>query len=182
MKFGEAPVFYWLYTLLIVAGGAFVLLIPGQQLVKIVLWSQVLNGVVLPFVLVFMLLLINKKELMGEYVNSRLFNVVAWTTTILVTALSVALAVAMIAGKTGLAWPSDSQWPQLSRMIRAVFPQQVPDQHQIRFQKIKLRKILGIGPLNIFKNPVLNFFLVLAHHEEAQLHHSAIRILVLESA
>ncbi len=40
--------------------------------------SQVLNGVVLPFVLVFMLLLINKKELMGEYVNTRLFNVVAW--------------------------------------------------------------------------------------------------------
>ena len=69
-----------------------VLLIPGQQLVKIVLWSQVLNGVVLPFVLVFMLLLINKKELMGEYVNTRLFNVVAWTTTIVVIALSVALS------------------------------------------------------------------------------------------
>src|SRR5436309_4996137 len=77
-KFGEAPVFYWLYTLLIVAGGVLVLMIPGQQLVKIVLWSQVLNGVVLPFVLVFMLLLINKKELMGEYVNTRLFNFVAW--------------------------------------------------------------------------------------------------------
>src|SRR5229473_2314728 len=56
--FREAPVFYWLYTLLIVAGGAFVLTIPGQQLVKIVIWSQVLNGVVLPFVLIFMLLLI----------------------------------------------------------------------------------------------------------------------------
>src|SRR5229473_3354152 len=64
-KFREAPVFYWLYTLLIVAGGAFVLTIPGQQLVKIVIWSQVLNGVVLPFVLIFMLLLINNKELMG---------------------------------------------------------------------------------------------------------------------
>ncbi len=100
-KFSEAPVFYWLYTLLIVAGGAFVLLIPSQQLVKIVLWSQVLNGVVLPFVLVFMLLLINKKELMGGYVNTRMFNAVAWTTTILVTALSLALAVAMISGKAG---------------------------------------------------------------------------------
>src|SRR5439155_4724271 len=98
-KFGEAPVFYWLYTLLIVAGGVLVLMIPGQQLVKIVLWSQVLNGVVLPFVLVFMLLLINKKELMGEYVNTRLFNFVAWATTIIVTGLSVALAVAMMAGK-----------------------------------------------------------------------------------
>ena len=89
MKFGEAPVFYWLYTLLIVAGAALVLAIPGEQLVRIVLWSQVLNGVVLPFVLVFMLLLINKKELMGEYVNSRLFNVVAWTTTIVIVGLSV---------------------------------------------------------------------------------------------
>ena len=60
-----------------------------------------LNGVVLPFVLIFMLLLINKKELMGEYVNTRLFNVVAWGTTILVTGLSLALAVAMLTGKAG---------------------------------------------------------------------------------
>ena len=88
-KFGEAPVFYWLYTLLIGAGGALVLMIPGERLVRIVLWSQVLNGVVLPFVLIFMLLLINKKELMGEYVNTRLFNVVAWTTTVLIVGLSV---------------------------------------------------------------------------------------------
>src|SRR6201982_3598900 len=78
-KFGEAPFFYWLYTLLIVAGGALVLMIPAEQLIKIVLWSQVLNGVVLPFVLIFMLLLINKKDLMGEYTNTRLFNIIAWT-------------------------------------------------------------------------------------------------------
>src|ERR1700747_2197561 len=56
-KFGEAPIFYWLYTLLIVAGASLVLIIPAGELVKIVLWSQVLNGVVLPFVLIFMLLL-----------------------------------------------------------------------------------------------------------------------------
>ena len=90
MKFGDAPVFYWLYTLLIIAGGALVLVIPAQRLVEIVLWSQVLNGVVLPFVLIFMLLLINKKELMGEYTNTRLFNVIAWGTTVVVIALSVA--------------------------------------------------------------------------------------------
>ena len=58
-KFGEAPVFYWLYTLLIVAGGA-VLLIPGLPLVRIAVLSQVVNGVVLPFVLIFMLLVIRK--------------------------------------------------------------------------------------------------------------------------
>jgi Mn2+/Fe2+ NRAMP family transporter len=97
-KFGEAPVFYWLYTLLILAGGALVLMIPGEQLVRIVLWSQVLNGVVLPFVLIFMLLLINKKELMGEYVNTRLFNVVAWSTTVLIVGLSVMWAWSTIKG------------------------------------------------------------------------------------
>ena len=89
-RFGEAPFFYWLYTVLIVAGGA-VVLIPGLPLVKIAVLSQVVNGVVLPFVLVFMLLLINKKELMGEYVNSRLFNVVAWATAIIIIGLTIAL-------------------------------------------------------------------------------------------
>jgi len=90
MKFGEAPVFYWLYTALIVAGGA-VILVPNLPLVKITILSQVVNGVVLPFVLIFMLLLVNKKELMGEYVNSRLFNAVAWGTTVLVIILTLAL-------------------------------------------------------------------------------------------
>jgi NRAMP (natural resistance-associated macrophage protein)-like metal ion transporter len=88
-RFGEAPFFYWLYTLLIVAGGA-VLLIPGLPLVKIAVLSQVVNGIVLPFVLIFMLLLINKKELMGEYVNSRLFNAVAWLTTVVMIGLTIA--------------------------------------------------------------------------------------------
>jgi NRAMP (natural resistance-associated macrophage protein)-like metal ion transporter len=88
-KFGEAPFFYWLYTVLIVAGGA-VVLIPGLPLVKIAVLSQVVNGVVLPFVLIFMLLLINKKELMGEYVNKPLFNVVAWATTVIMIVLTLA--------------------------------------------------------------------------------------------
>jgi len=89
-KFREAPFFYWLYTLLIVAGGA-VVLIPGLPLVKIAVLSQVVNGIVLPFVLIFMLLLINKKELMGKYVNTRLFNAIAWVTTIVMIGLSIAL-------------------------------------------------------------------------------------------
>jgi NRAMP (natural resistance-associated macrophage protein)-like metal ion transporter len=87
-KFGDAPAFYWLYTLLIIAGGA-VVLIPGLPLVKIAVLSQVVNGVVLPFVLIFMLLLINKKELMGEYVNTRLFNAIAWLTTVVMIGLTV---------------------------------------------------------------------------------------------
>jgi NRAMP (natural resistance-associated macrophage protein)-like metal ion transporter len=88
-KFGEAPAFYWLYTGLIVAGGA-VVLIPGLPLVKIAVFSQVVNGIVLPFVLIFMLLLINKKDLMGEYVNTRLFNWVAWATTVIMIGLTAA--------------------------------------------------------------------------------------------
>jgi len=89
MRFGEAPFFYWLYTALIVAGGA-VVMIPGLPLVKIAVLSQVVNGVVLPFVLIFMLLLINKKDLMGEYVNRPLFNIVAWATTVIMVGLTAA--------------------------------------------------------------------------------------------
>jgi Mn2+/Fe2+ NRAMP family transporter len=88
-KFGEAPVFYWLYTILIVAGAGCVLF-PDLPLVKISILSQVINGVAIPPVLVFMLLLVNKKELMGEYVNSRLYNVIAWTTTVVMTILTLA--------------------------------------------------------------------------------------------
>src|SRR6266404_4467938 len=97
-KFGEAPFFYWLYTLLIVAGGA-VLLIPNLPLVKIAVLSQVVNGVVLPFVLIFMLLLINKKELMGEYENTRLFNGVAWLTTVVMVGLTLAWFWTLKAGR-----------------------------------------------------------------------------------
>ena len=88
-RFSEAPVFYWLYTILIVAGAG-VILLPNVPMVKISILSQVVNGVVLPFVLVFMLLLVNKKELMGEYVSSPLYNLVAWTTTAVMVALTLA--------------------------------------------------------------------------------------------
>jgi NRAMP (natural resistance-associated macrophage protein)-like metal ion transporter len=101
LKFEEAPFFYWLYTVLIVAGGALVLVIPSDQLVRIVIWSQVLNGVVLPFVLIFMLILINKKELMGEYTNTRLFNIVAWATTVIVIVLSLAWMFGSVKGAGG---------------------------------------------------------------------------------
>jgi NRAMP (natural resistance-associated macrophage protein)-like metal ion transporter len=88
--FREAKFFYWLYSLLLFAGAA-VVLIPNFPLVKFSILSQVLNGILLPLVLVFMLKLINKHELMGKYTNSRWFNVIAWTTAIIVTALSLIL-------------------------------------------------------------------------------------------
>jgi NRAMP (natural resistance-associated macrophage protein)-like metal ion transporter len=89
-SFREAPVFYWLYTILI-AVGAGVILLPNVPLVRISLISQVINGVVLPFVLIFMLLLVNKRDLMGEHVNSRSFNAIAWATTVIMVGLSIAL-------------------------------------------------------------------------------------------
>lgn len=89
-KFSEAPVFYWLYTILIIAGGA-VILMPNVPLVKISILSQVVNGVVLPFVLIAMLILINKRDLMGRHTNTRFYNIVAWATTIIVIGLSLVL-------------------------------------------------------------------------------------------
>jgi Mn2+/Fe2+ NRAMP family transporter len=91
-KFKEAPFFYWLYTILI-AGGAAVVLIPNFPLIKWSVESQVLNGVLLPIVIILMLLLINRKDLMGEHVNSHWFNVVAWITAVVVSILSVMLMV-----------------------------------------------------------------------------------------
>ena len=88
-KFHEAPVFYWLYTLLIVAGAG-ILLIPRFPLVHVIVLSQVVNGVMLPFVLLFMLLLTNDRELMADYVNTRLFNVIAWITVVVMIVLTFA--------------------------------------------------------------------------------------------
>ncbi|WP_260738972.1 Nramp family divalent metal transporter [Tunturiibacter lichenicola] len=89
-SFQEAKFFYWLYSLLLFAGAA-VVLIPNFPLVKFSILSQVLNGVLLPLILVFMLKLINKHELMGKYTNTRWLNAIAWTTAIIVTALSLIL-------------------------------------------------------------------------------------------
>jgi len=88
--FKEARFFYWFYTLLLGLGAATVL-IPNFPLIKVIIGSQVLNGVLLPVVLIFMLRLINKHELMGEYTNSHWFNAVAWLTAIIVIILSVGL-------------------------------------------------------------------------------------------
>ena len=87
-KFSEAPFFYWLYTLLI-AAGAGVILVPNFPLLEITVLSQVINGVLLPVVLIFMLLLANKRELMGKHVNSRFFNIVAGATAGVLIILSL---------------------------------------------------------------------------------------------
>jgi Mn2+/Fe2+ NRAMP family transporter len=85
---------------LIVAGGA-VILLPGLPLIKISVLSQVVNGGVLPFVLIFMLLLINNKEIMEEHVNTRAFNFIAWTTTAVMIVLTVVLVWNNLRGGSG---------------------------------------------------------------------------------
>ncbi len=89
-KFTEAPIFYWLYTVLI-AVGAGLILIPGAPLLRILVLSQVANGIWLPIVLVFMILLANRRDLMGKFTNSRTFNVVAWTTSVAMIVLTLVL-------------------------------------------------------------------------------------------
>jgi NRAMP (natural resistance-associated macrophage protein)-like metal ion transporter len=86
----EAPIFYALYTLLIVVGAG-VILVPNFPLVRMILLSQVFNGALLPFVLIYMVLLINKKDLMGVWTNPRWFNLVAWITVVVMIGLTLAL-------------------------------------------------------------------------------------------
>jgi NRAMP (natural resistance-associated macrophage protein)-like metal ion transporter len=90
-RFNEAPFFYWLYSLLIVGGALIVMLIPNSELIRMVILSQVLNGVLLPLVIILMLLLINRADLMNEYVNSHWFNIVAWVTAVVLIGLSVVM-------------------------------------------------------------------------------------------
>ena len=89
-RFREAPIFYWLFTGLIVVGGG-VVMWPRFPLVKMILFSQVINGVLLPIVLIFMTLLINKKKLMHEWTNSRFYNFISWAAVALMIGLTMAL-------------------------------------------------------------------------------------------
>jgi Mn2+/Fe2+ NRAMP family transporter len=72
---------------------ALIILIPGAPLIKISLWSQVINGILLPVVLVSMMLLINKKRIMGTYVNGNAKNIIGWSAVVILICLSAALLV-----------------------------------------------------------------------------------------
>jgi NRAMP (natural resistance-associated macrophage protein)-like metal ion transporter len=87
LRFSEARVFYGLYFAFIIIGAG-VVIIPNAPLLGIIFYSQVLNGVLLPVVLVLMLLLINNKRLMGQWTNNLAFNVIAWTTVAIVSLLT----------------------------------------------------------------------------------------------
>jgi len=89
----EAPVFYSLYTGLIILGGLAVLLLREARQVPIILFSQVANGILLPFILIFMLRLCNREDLMGAYRNTRIFNIIAWITCVVIILLTLLLVI-----------------------------------------------------------------------------------------
>jgi len=89
-SWSEAPLFNGLYSFIIISSAA-VILVPGLDLIAIMLISQVVNGVLLPFLLIFMMVIINDRTIMGRHVNSRLNNVLAWTTIVVVISLTVVL-------------------------------------------------------------------------------------------
>ena len=96
----EAPAFYTLYTGLIGVGALAVILLPARDQIPVILLSQVLNGVLLPVVLIYMLRLINRQDLMGEYCNTKFINAIAWTTCVVTIVLTLISAVSSIWGRS----------------------------------------------------------------------------------
>ncbi len=89
-KWKEAPEFYWLYTGIILLG-VIIILIPNAPLIAITLWSQILNGILLPVVLVCMILLVNNKKIMGTHINKPIQNIIGWSSIVILVGLSITL-------------------------------------------------------------------------------------------
>jgi Mn2+/Fe2+ NRAMP family transporter len=93
--FREAPQFMWIYTAMIVAS-CIIILLPGAPLVFLMVLSSVVNGMLLPFVLIFAVSLVNNEKIMGEYKNPRSYNFITWTTILLLMALTSVLLVSTL--------------------------------------------------------------------------------------
>jgi Mn2+/Fe2+ NRAMP family transporter len=91
-KWDEAKEFYILYTGILIVS-AVIILIPNAPLIPISLWSQVINGILLPVVLVSMMILINKKKIMGAFVNGKVTNYIGWSAVVILIGLTVALLI-----------------------------------------------------------------------------------------
>jgi NRAMP (natural resistance-associated macrophage protein)-like metal ion transporter len=89
-RFSEAPQFYVLFTLIILIG-VVIILLPGAPLIAITIWTQVLNAILLPMVLICMMIIVNKTEVMENYTNNRLQNIIGWSTAIILIILSAFL-------------------------------------------------------------------------------------------
>ncbi len=99
--FRAAPIFNGLFTG-ILALAALVALIPGLPLIQLILVAQIINGVLLPILLVFILRLVNDRQVMGPHVNGSLQNAIAWSTTILLTALSAVMIASVLLPAVGI--------------------------------------------------------------------------------
>src|SRR6266849_4877864 len=93
--FREAPIFIGVFTFLIAVGAA-IAVIPELPLIRVLLVTQVINGLLLPVVLIAVLRLVNNRELMGRHTNGFLYNFAAWLTTVVVSALSILLILATL--------------------------------------------------------------------------------------
>lgn len=91
----DAPIFFSIYTIIIVLGSGIILL-PIRSLIEAMLASQTLNGVLLPIILIVMLRLINDKRLMGKYINGRIFNILAWLTVVILIVLTLILVITSV--------------------------------------------------------------------------------------
>jgi Mn2+/Fe2+ NRAMP family transporter len=94
-KWGEAHEFYTLYTAIIIISVGIILL-PNAPLISISIWSQVINAILLPVVLICMILLVNNKKIMGQHVNKPIINLVGWATVAILVGLSLMLLVSGI--------------------------------------------------------------------------------------
>lgn len=92
--FETAPQFYVLYSA-IIGIGAVTILLPGISFIGIMFWSQVINGLLLPVIVVMILLLVNDRQIMAEYTNSGLYNIVCWVSVIVLTGVSIAYVVSL---------------------------------------------------------------------------------------
>jgi len=91
-RFSEAPEFYTLFIAIIVISAS-IILIPGAPLITLMITSQIVNGILLPFILICMLMLINNRKVMGDYVNSGFYNIVAWSASAILICLTLLMIV-----------------------------------------------------------------------------------------
>jgi Mn2+/Fe2+ NRAMP family transporter len=94
-SFREAPIFLGVFTFLVSVGAA-IAVIPNLPLIRVLLVTQVINGLLLPIILLAIMRLVNDRELMGARTNGPLYNLAAWMTTIIVTSLSLLLIIATL--------------------------------------------------------------------------------------
>ncbi len=96
MSFRQAPIFHGIFIGLLIAGALIALLIPESMLVSLIIVAQVINGVLLPILLVYIVLLVNDRAIMGDMANGRINNAIAYTTVVLLSALSLIMIISVV--------------------------------------------------------------------------------------